>query len=57
MPGPAENNWCFTPNPNKQWLDIRRNQANGDRTAEYNLTQDGDLFVQGRVADNQKNAT
>jgi hypothetical protein len=60
--GPAENNWCFTPNANKQWLDIRRNGAVGDKpdTAEYHLTQDGNLFLQrstqqGWVADNIRN--
>ena len=60
--GPAENNWCFTPNPNKQWLDIRRNGVVGDKpdTGEYHLTQDGNLFLQrstqqGWVADNIRN--
>jgi hypothetical protein len=60
--GPANNNWCFNPNPNGQWLDIRRNNATGDKpdTAEFHLTQDGNLFLnrstqQGWVADNIRN--
>jgi hypothetical protein len=57
--GPDDNNWCFTPNANKQWLDIRRNGAVGDKadTGEFHLSHDGNIFVnrstmQGWVSDN-----
>ena len=56
--GPADNNWCFTPNANRNWLDIRRNGVTGDKgdTGEFHLSQDGNLWLnrsasRGWVAD------
>ena len=59
--GPQNNNWCFIPNQNGQYLDLVRNGA-GDNpdSAVYHFTQDGNLWLnrssqRGWIADNVAN--
>jgi len=56
--GPDDNKWCFTSNPNKQFLTISRNNAiDAPDQAIYHFSQDGNLWLnrsskRGWVADN-----
>jgi hypothetical protein len=58
--GPPDNNWCFSPDPNKQWLSIARNNApNTPDQGRFYLSHDGNIWVnksnyRGWISDNIK---
>jgi uncharacterized protein YoxC len=48
--GPTDNNWCFVPDPNGQYLNIVRNNAKDEPDqAFFKLTQDGNMWINRNV--------